>query len=118
MSERSISFMGLGYVGLTTAVCFASKGFKVVGFDVDEQRVEEINDGVSPFYEPGLEELLKNVLRSGLFRATSDYRDAVLNTGATFITVGTPSRDDGSIDLSYVESAARMIGEALREKSD
>ena len=102
--------MGFGYVGLTTAVCFASRGFSVRGFDVDRVKVSKINNGVVPFHEPQVSDLLKSSLSTG-FRASSDK----IELGEiTFITVGTPSNSDGSIDLSYIKSASEMIGKALK----
>lgn len=118
MSKYSISFFGLGYVGLTTAVCFASRGFKVVGFDVDEKKVETINLGIIPFFEPNLEEMLKNVIKYRFFEATKDPLKAILESDITFITVGTPSMEDGSIDLTHIKSASKIIGEALRYKDN
>jgi len=103
---RAISFLGLGYVGLTTAVCLASRGFKVIGFDVDDNKVKKIGSGVTPFFEPGLDELLKISLEKGYLKVTIDPEEAILDSEVTFITVATPSREDGSIDLSYVKEAA------------
>jgi nucleotide sugar dehydrogenase len=114
---KAISIFGLGYVGLTTAACLASRGFKVICFDVDEVKVDAVNSGRAPFFEPKLDELLRRAVEEGYLRAVKDPKIAILNSEVTFITVGTPSRDDGSIDLTYVESASRMIGEALRLKS-
>jgi UDPglucose 6-dehydrogenase len=114
---KAISIFGLGYVGLTTAACLASRGFKVICFDVDEVKVDAVNSGRAPFFEPKLDELLKRAVEEGYLRTVKDPKIAILNSEVTFITVGTPSRDDGSIDLTYVESASRMIGEALRLKS-
>ncbi|MCC6018809.1 MAG: UDP-glucose/GDP-mannose dehydrogenase family protein [Candidatus Verstraetearchaeota archaeon] len=114
---RGISFFGLGYVGLTTATCLASRGFKVICYDVDESKVDAVNSGRAPFFEPKLDELLRRAVEEGYLKAVKDPKTAVLNSEVTFITVGTPSRDDGSIDLTYVKSASRMIGEALRLKS-
>jgi len=114
---RGISFFGLGYVGLTTATCLASRGFKVICYDVDEAKVDAVNSGRAPFFEPKLDELLREAVEEGYLKAVKDPKTAVLNSEVTFITVGTPSRDDGGIDLTYVKSASRMIGEALRLKS-
>ena len=118
MSRPAVSFMGLGYVGLTTAACLASRGFRVIGFDVDPKKVEAVNGGVCPIYEPGLEELLRDAVSKGLLKATTDFREAVLGSDITFITVGTPSLETGEIDLRYVREASRMIGEALSEKPE
>jgi len=114
---REISFFGLGYVGLTTAACLASRGFKVICYDVDEAKVDAVNSGRAPFFEPKLDELLRRAVREGNLRVVKNPESTILNSEVTFITVGTPSRDDGSIDLTYVENASRMIGEALRLKN-
>jgi UDPglucose 6-dehydrogenase len=113
--RNKLSILGMGYVGLCTAACFADRGFKVVGVDRDEGRVEAINQGIPPLYEPGLEEILRGVTGKGCLRCTTDYQSAIAETEITFITVGTPSRQDGGIDLTYVEGAAKNIGAALRE---
>ncbi|MEM4226420.1 MAG: nucleotide sugar dehydrogenase, partial [Candidatus Caldarchaeum sp.] len=110
-----VSFVGLGYVGLTTAVCLAAKGFKVVGIDLDHSKIDLINGGKAPFKEPGLDKLLPRVLRGGSFRCSTDYSE-IAGTDLTFITVGTPSGHDGSIDLTYVMNASKAVGEVLSAK--
>jgi len=112
---HTVSVLGLGYVGLCTAVSFAVRGFRTVAVDIDNNRVKQIQKGHPPFHEPQLERMLKAALRHRLLEATSDF-SAVAKTDTTFITVGTPSRPDGSIDLTYVTSAARDLGSALRNK--
>ncbi len=111
-----ISIIGTGYVGLSTGVGFAVKGNEVVCVDIDEKKVEKINSGIPPIYEPKLDDYLKKVLKEGKLKATTDLKDAVEKTDVSFICVGTPSREDGSIDLTYIESAAKAIGEALKTK--
>jgi UDPglucose 6-dehydrogenase len=111
-----ISIFGLGYVGLTFGVCLASRGFEVIGVDVDIDKVNIINRGEVPFYEPGLGELLQGTLDKGLFYATTDVHDAVLDSDIIFICVGTPSLPDGSADLRYVESVVKSVGRILGEK--
>jgi len=107
-AKAQISVIGLGYVGLTTAAALASRGYRVMGYDVDKQKVDRINRGEPTFYEPGLSSLLRKALRKG-FRA-----DTVLHESEVyFITVGTPSLKDGSVDLSYVKAAAESIAKAL-----
>jgi len=118
MSDYRLSFFGLGYVGLTTAACFASKGFQVICFDVDKAKVNAVNRGELPFHEPGLDKLTKSSVNRGLLKATSDFKEAILKSDITFITVGTPSKEDGSIDLTYIREASKMIGRALKTKSD
>jgi UDPglucose 6-dehydrogenase len=117
MSEHSISVFGLGYVGLATAVCFADRGFKVFGVDVEEEKVRLIGTGQPPIYEPGLRELLAKSVEKGLLNCTLSHRQAILETAITFVTVGTPSKLDGSIDLTSIEEVSRQIGEALGDKN-
>jgi UDPglucose 6-dehydrogenase len=111
-----ISVVGLGYVGLIHAVGFANLGYRVLGYDVDRVKVEKLRRGSPTIYEPGLEEYLTRALSSGALEFTDNIEDAVLGSDVTFITVGTPSLPDGSVDLSQVASAARGVGRALRLK--
>lgn len=113
----AVSYFGLGHVGLTSAVCLAYRGFKVIGFDVDLSKVETINAGKPPFYEPKVEELLSVGLNRGLFHCTVDPTEAVQNSDVTFITVGTPSDPEGNINLDQVKESAKQIGKALKVKS-
>jgi UDPglucose 6-dehydrogenase/GDP-mannose 6-dehydrogenase len=110
-----VSIMGTGYVGLVTGVCLADKGFDVVCVDVDQAKVDKINRGEAPFYEPGMEELLRKYAGKTL-RATLDARQAVLDSELTLIAVGTPF-DGRHIDLTYVKESARTIGKALADKA-
>jgi len=116
MIDKSISIVGTGYVGLCTAVGFASRGYKVVASTHDPEKAELINKGVPPFFEYGLEEMLQKVVKKGYLKCVLDREEAVLNTGITIISVSTPSQPDGSIDLRFIESSAREIGEALNKK--
>ncbi|MDW8042350.1 MAG: UDP-glucose/GDP-mannose dehydrogenase family protein [Nitrososphaerota archaeon] len=113
----SVSVVGLGYVGLTVAAVLASRGFRVTGIDVDRERVSAVSSGRCPIHEPGLDRLVRRSVSRGTLAATTDYT-AVRETSVTFVTVGTPSNSDGSIDLRYVREASRSIGEALRGKPD
>src|SRR6266852_9326770 len=107
---QKIAFIGLGYVGLCTAVTFASKGFKVVGVDVDPEKVEVISSGKAPFHEPGLDRLLKKTVRSRRLTPTTEIAETS-SARYTFVTVGTPSSRDGSIDLSDVMEAQNKLEE-------
>ncbi|MBD3390050.1 nucleotide sugar dehydrogenase [Candidatus Micrarchaeota archaeon] len=111
----NISVMGTGYVGIVTGTCLAETGNNVKCIDLDPKKVEMINSGKSPIYEPDLEELLKKNLGSRL-EATLDADPAIRESEITFICVGTPSSEDGSTDLKYIESAAGKIGEVLAQK--
>jgi len=117
MANRRISVFGLGPVGLVTAVCFANRGYPVVGIDPDSRRVEMISKGITPFIEPSLETYLRKVVKNGTLESTVESE---ANDGSEFayITVGTPSSQDGSIDLTYVKNAARSIGESLQRKKN
>jgi len=116
MTSYDISIVGTGYVGLCTAVGFASKGYKVIATDCNHEKVALINKAIPPFNEPGLEESLQKVVKNGSLRCMFGCEEAVLSTDITFIAVGTPSKPDGSIDLQYVENAACEIGQALKKK--
>lgn len=108
-----ISIVGSGYVGLVTGAGLAEIGHDVVCVDLDQQRVDAINQGQVPFHEPGLREIVGR--NSGVrLHATTDLMSAIQQSKITFIAVGTPSRLDGSIDLSQVLGAAKGIGEAIR----
>ncbi len=106
---KRIAVIGTGYVGLVSGACFAYLGHKVVGLDIDREKVERLKRGEVPIYEPGLDRILSKALKDGNIEFTTDYSYAVKNTDFIFIAVGTPSKEDGSADLSFVESAYRSI---------
>ena len=110
----AVSFVGLGYVGLCTATVMASKGIKTIGVDVDEKRIEELGKGHPPFHEPQLEQMLKAAVRKKRMEFTTDA-SRVAQANTIFLTVGTPSRDDGSMDLAYVKKATQNVGSAIAE---
>jgi UDPglucose 6-dehydrogenase len=110
-----VSIIGTGYVGLVSGVCFAEKGHQVLCVDIDQTKVDKINQGFSPFHEPGLNELLQNNIHSRL-KATTDFRQAILDTEISLIAVGTPF-DGREVDLTFVKQVAQQIGEALKDKS-
>jgi UDPglucose 6-dehydrogenase/GDP-mannose 6-dehydrogenase len=110
-----VSIIGTGYVGLVSGVCFAEKGHQVLCVDIDPAKVYRINQGISPIYERGLDELLESNLQVRV-KATIDLHRAVIETDVSMIAVGTPF-DGREIDLTYIKQAAHQIGEALKEKS-
>ncbi len=115
--QPKISVIGTGYVGLCTAVGFASKGYNVLACDVDEEKITKINQGIPTFYEPSLAEKLSESIQKGHLKGVVGQTDWVISkTDLTFVAVGTPSKPDGSIDLKYIESAASNIGKALKKK--
>ena len=111
----NVSIIGTGYVGTVTGACFAELGHNIICVDIDTEKVRQMNEGIPPIHEEGLPELLKK--HAGVrLRATSDYNDAISDSDVTFICVGTPSDENGSIDLSIVRSASASIGKAIAEK--
>ena len=118
VARPAISVVGLGYVGAVSMACLAHLGFRMVGVDISEVRVEAINQGRSPIVEGRLEDLLQEGVGRGLVSATHSLVGAVLRTDVTFVSVGTPTAEDGSCDLTYVREASRTIGRALAAKPD
>ncbi len=110
-----IAVIGTGYVGLVTGACFAEFGVDVTCVDVDEQKIERLRNGVMPIYEPGLEQLVAKNVQSGRLRFTTDVGEAVEQALVIFLAVGTPPKDDGSPDLSFVEAAAASIADHLQD---
>ncbi|UCD15136.1 MAG: UDP-glucose/GDP-mannose dehydrogenase family protein [Candidatus Omnitrophota bacterium] len=110
---NSISVVGLGKLGLCTASCFAQK-YKVIGVDIDRDKIDLINQGKTPISETGLSEMISKYKEN--LKATTDYRRAILNSQVTFIVVATPSEADGTFSNKQLEVALKQIGAALREK--
>ena len=108
-----IAVIGTGYVGLVTGACFAEFGVDVTCVDVDEEKIERLNAGVMPIYEPGLEQLVSKNTQAGRLRFTTDVQQAVEQALVIFLAVGTPPKSDGSPDLSFVEAAALSIADYM-----
>jgi len=111
----NIAVIGSGYVGLVSGTCFAEMGNKVTCVDIDPIKIEKLNKGTIPIFEPGLETMvLKNVKNKNLF-FTTELSEALQNADITFIAVGTPMGDDGSADLQYVLAVAKSIGQLMQK---
>ncbi|MCU1264829.1 MAG: UDP-glucose 6-dehydrogenase [Acidobacteria bacterium] len=108
-----IAVIGTGYVGLVTGACFAEFGVDVTCVDVDAEKIDRLGAGVMPIYEPGLEQLVAKNTNAGRLRFTTDARQAIEQSLVIFLAVGTPPKDDGSPDLSFVESAARSVAQHM-----
>lgn len=108
-----IAIFGLGYVGSVSAACFARDGHEVIGVDVNPLKVELINAGQSPIIEEHMDHLIADGVAAGRLRATLSPEEAVAAADVSLICVGTPSRQNGDLDLQYVEKVSRQIGEAL-----
>jgi GDP-mannose 6-dehydrogenase len=111
-----VSVFGLGYVGNVSAASFAADGHTVVGVDVNPDKVASLNEGRSPIVEKDLDELIRSAKADGSLRATTNTAEAVRDTELSLLCVGTPSRKNGSLDLTYLERVSEQIGEALRTK--
>ena len=111
--SESVSFIGLGYVGLCTAAVLASRGMKIIGVDIDGEKIAKLAKGETPLHEPRLASMLKSAIKNRRIQFTTDI-DRVVEADVTFITVGTPSNQDGSISLTFVKKAAEDVGSAIR----
>lgn len=110
-----IGIFGLGYVGTVTAASLASSGHEVIGVDLNATKVDMVNRGQSPVIEPDLDDLIRDGVESGRLKATTDHTGVVESTDLSLICVGTPSRQNGSLDLSHVESVAGQVGRGLKD---
>lgn len=116
--KYSVSIMGTGFIGLCSAACFAKKDIQVMASTHNKEKAQMINDGIAPFYEADLQEMMDDIKTKNpeLLQCLTDPVKAVLETDISMITQGTPMREDKSINLGYIESTAREIGEALKQK--
>jgi len=110
---KQICVVGVGYVGLVTAACFADLGNRVTALDVNAERVASLKKGIMPIYEPGLDELVKRNVNGGRITFTTSYKEALKDAEYAFIAVGTPSDAEGAADLQYVAAAAKSIAENM-----
>ena len=110
-----ISVVGSGYVGLVSGTCFSETGIDVVCVDVDERKINMLNSGQIPIYEPGLEDIFKRNVEKGRLSFTTSLKGSLIDAEAVFIAVGTPPDEDGSADLKYVLGVAREIGRHMTD---
>lgn len=108
-----IAVIGTGYVGLVTGACFSDLGNNVRCVDISRERIEELNHGNMPIFEPGLEEIVERSHRAGRLTFTTNYEEALKDVEFVFVAVGTPSGDDGEADMRYVRSAVGNIAEVI-----
>ncbi|MCK4998854.1 MAG: nucleotide sugar dehydrogenase, partial [Anaerohalosphaera sp.] len=116
VSRKKVSVFGLGYVGSVTAGCLASKGFEVIGVDVDEIKTHMINTGQTPVIEDELSDYIADSVKQGNLSGMRDAPEAVRQSDYMIVCVGTPSRENGRIQLDYVERVSAQIGQALKDK--
>lgn len=105
--------VGTGYVGLVTGTCFAETGIDVVCVDINKEKIEKLNQGIIPIYEPGLEPMVRRNLEKGRLTFSTSIKDNLTDVETVFIAVGTPPGEDGSADLSHVITVAREIGKTM-----
>ncbi|MBI5290604.1 MAG: UDP-glucose/GDP-mannose dehydrogenase family protein [Chloroflexi bacterium] len=110
---KNICVVGVGYVGLVTGTCFADLGNRITGVDIVEERIANLNKGILPIYEPGLEEMVKRNVNAGRLKFTTSYAEGLKDADFVFIAVGTPEGVDGEADLQYVRQAAIATAEAM-----
>jgi UDPglucose 6-dehydrogenase len=110
-----ILMVGTGYVGLVSAACFSEMGHHVICLDIDEQKISNLKEGIVPFFEPGLKELVERNTRAERLIFTTDYRFGVEQSDVCFLALPTPSYEDGSCNLSYIYSAASEIGRQMND---
>jgi len=108
-----ITVAGSGYVGLVTGACFAELGNDVTCVDIDKEKIRKLNDNIMPIYEPGLDQIVKRNRKEKRLAFTTDLKDAIKKSEIVFICVGTPPKENGEADLSYVENVARAIAEVM-----
>jgi UDPglucose 6-dehydrogenase len=108
-----ITVVGTGYVGLVSGTCFAETGIEVTCVDVDKKKIENLNKGIIPIYEPGLDQLVLRNKEKGRLSFSTSLKESINNSDVIFIAVGTPPDEDGSADLKYVLGVAREIGENI-----
>jgi len=108
-----ITVIGVGYVGLVTSTCFAELGNQVIGIDVDQKKIDNLNKGIIPIHEENLTELVIKNHKSGLLSFTTNISEAVKSSDVIFIAVGTPPMPDGSVNLEYVKAVAESIGKSM-----
>ena len=118
MSMTGVSVFGLGYVGCVSAACFAEEKFLVTGVDVSKSKVDMINAGKATIVENGIQELVGAMVAEKRLRATTDVVEAVKASTISLVCVGTPSRPNGSIDLTYIERVCEQIGAAIALKNE
>ncbi|MDA9228129.1 UDP-glucose/GDP-mannose dehydrogenase family protein [Flavobacteriales bacterium] len=112
----NITVIGSGYVGLVSGACFAELGNNVTCVDIDSIKIEKLNKGIIPIFEPGLEQMILNNVKNKNLFFTTDFDKALQNSEIAFIAVGTPMGDDGSADLQYVLAVAKSIGQSMQKR--
>ncbi|PKP22007.1 MAG: UDP-glucose 6-dehydrogenase [Bacteroidetes bacterium HGW-Bacteroidetes-20] len=110
-----IAVVGTGYVGLVTGACLADVGFEVICVDIDQEKISQLKQGISPIFEPGLEDVLERTIQKGRLTFTTDLVPVLKDVQVIFSAVGTPPDEDGSADLQYVVEVAKTVGKHMQD---
>jgi len=113
----NITVIGTGFVGVVSAAVFSKFGHTVYGLDIDQDKISKLNKGKTPFFEPGLEELVVAGVESKNLHFTTSYQTAIPKSEVIFISVGTPSAPDGQADLKYVLAASRSLAPHIQARA-
>ena len=113
----NLTIIGTGFVGVVTAAVFASKGNQVYGLDIDQSKIDNLNQGKIPFYEPGLDKLVQEQLKTNNLQFTTSYAQAIKNADVIMIAVGTPSAPDGQADLKFVLASSESLAKFLKPEA-
>jgi GDP-mannose 6-dehydrogenase len=113
----NVSIFGLGYVGAVSCACFSKGGHSIIGVDINQDKVDLINNGESPIVEESLKEYIQDGVNNGLLRATTNVQEAISSSDISIVCVGTPSQINGNIDLTYVYKVCINIARAIKEKN-
>ena len=117
LEPKNVAVLGLGYVGCVTAACLANLGHSVVGVDTDEFKVRNVTTGNAPFYEPGLEEIVRATVACGRLRASTSLPDSLLDADIALICVGTPSEVNGNLGLTQLRRVSEQIAANLTART-
>lgn len=115
MKSMKIAVVGTGYVGLVTGACLADVGFEVICVDIDQNKISKLEQGISPIFEPGLDDILDRNIKKGRLKFTTDIIPVLNEIEVVFSAVGTPPDEDGSADLQYVLDVAKSVGKNMRD---
>ncbi len=110
-----ITMVGTGYVGLVSGTCFAETGIDVTCVDVDKRKIDNLNNGILPIWEPGLDDMVSRNVAKNKLRFTTSLKDSLDGVDVVFSAVGTPPDDDGSADLKFVIEVAREVGRHMND---
>ena len=108
-----ILVIGTGYVGLVTGACFSYTGNQVICLDIDKKKIDSLNNGIVPIFEPGLSKIIQDGITNNCLSFSVNYEESIKNSDIIFLAVGTPMKDNGETNLEYINDAAKSIGKFI-----